>query len=58
MFASGGHAQEGFFATPMWMRGQPVWVTPVSRRQLLLQVAERNAKPKQEPKIDVAVVLL
>lgn len=44
--------------SPMFLRGQPVWVTRVSRRQLLINVAERNVKPKQEPATDVAVILL
>ncbi len=44
----------GFFSTPMFLRGQPVWVTPVSRRQLRLKY---NA-PKEEriPEMDVAVL--
>ncbi len=44
--------------SPMFLRGQPVWVTRISRRQLKLNVAERDAKPKQEPTTDVAVILL
>lgn len=44
----------GFFSTPMFLRGQPVWVTPVSRRQLRL----RHNTPKEEPlpETDVAVL--
>lgn len=57
IFLAHGEPAAGAFS-PMFLRGQPVWVTRVSRRQLLINVAERNAKPKQEPATDVAVILL
>ena len=34
----------GRFATPMFLRGQAVWVTPVSRRTLLRDHAARGKK--------------
>ena len=56
MLASSGPAQEGYFATPMFLRGQPVWVTPVSRRQLRLRL-EYGKKPQRAPQTDVATTL-
>ena len=47
----------GSFATPMFLRGQAVWVRPVSRRTLLKLYTERS-KPKSAPvETEVAVVL-
>lgn len=45
-----GHG--GSFATPMFLRGQPVWVTPVSRRRI-----RRHAPKHADPETEVAVVL-
>ena len=47
----------GFFSTPMFLRGQPVWVTPVSRRQLRLKHAYPERKQAPLPEIDVAVLV-
>ena len=52
-----GEPAAGAFS-PMFLRGQPVWVTRVSRRQLRLDVAERDEKPRRAPETDVAVILL
>lgn len=50
------NADHATFATPMFLRGQAVWVTPVSRRQLLLNHEKRNARPLEQ-ETEVAVVL-
>jgi len=47
----------GFFSTPMFLRGQPIWVTPVSRRQLLRDHEERGGKKTIPAQTDVAVAL-
>jgi hypothetical protein len=41
-------AQEGHFGTPMFMMGQPVWVSPVSRRTLLRNLEEKTTPPLPE----------
>lgn len=46
----------GGFSTPMFLRGQPVWVTPISRRQLRLRY-EYGERTKPAPKTDVATRL-
>lgn len=57
IFLSPSEPTAGAFS-PMFLRGQPVWVTRISRRQLKLNVAERDARPRQEPETEVAVILL
>ncbi len=48
----------GHFSTPMFLRGQPVWVTPVSRRQLRLRHSEDAQKEEAPlPSVDVAVLV-
>lgn len=47
----------GGFGTPMFLRGQPVWVTPISRRQLRRDVAEREKQHAPMPESDIALRL-
>jgi hypothetical protein len=47
---------EADFSTPMFLRGRPVWVTPVSRRQLL-KATKNGSKKRADPPTDVALVL-
>jgi hypothetical protein len=50
------NADHATFATPMFLRGQAVWVTPVSRRQLLLNIDKHDARPARQ-ETEVALVL-
>lgn len=47
----------GAFSTPMFLRGQPVWVTPISRRRLLQNYAEQQNNRPTSPATDVAIAL-
>lgn len=50
------NADHATFSTPMFLRGQAVWVTPVSRRQLLLNIEKNGARPVHK-ETEVALVL-
>lgn len=47
----------GSFATPMFLRGQVVWITKVSRRQLQQSHEGYNGKKRPPVQTEVAVVL-
>lgn len=48
---------EGIFATPMFLMGQPVWVTRVSRRQLRLKIEQTESAPVKTIETEVAVLV-
>lgn len=47
----------GRFATPMFLRGRPVWVTPVSRRLLRQQQSRPGKDTERLPETDVAALV-
>lgn len=55
LFAHGEPTVGAF--SPMFLRGEPVWVTRISRRQLLKDHAERAAKKTIPVEPEVATVL-
>lgn len=52
------NADHASFSTPMFLRGEPVWVTRVSRRQLLRDLARPNGKTPPVHETEVAVALV
>lgn len=47
----------GSFATPMFLRGRPVWVTPVSRRVLRQRLSRPGKDTERLPETDVAALV-
>ncbi len=55
LLASQGEPPVGAFS-PMFLRGEPIWITRVSRRQLLLKQKETEKPRPVPPETDVAFV--